>query len=186
MPSVFSHAIAAFAAGKVLSSVKVSPGAISRKLLITGMICAAIPDLDAIGFWNGVSYESLWGHRGITHSFFFAFILASVVMQVMFSSEKCGSKPYFFKWFYLFIATTSHPLLDAMTNGGLGVALFAPFDNRRYFFPFRPIHVSPISITRFFSGRGLAVFKSEFLWIWVPSLLAVVVMKLIKGNKSMV
>jgi len=32
---------------------------------------------------------------------------------------------------YLFLATASHGVLDAMTNGGLGVAFFSPFDNRR-------------------------------------------------------
>ena len=75
---------------------------------------------------------------------------------------------------YLFIATASHGLLDAMTDGGLGVAFFSPLDNSRYFLPWRPIRVSPIGITPFFTARGLAVLKSEFVWIWIPAgLLAV-------------
>ena len=56
-----------------------------------------------------------------------------------------------------------------MTNGGLGVAFFSPFDNTRYFFPWRPILVSPISLTRFFSERGVAVMQSELIWIWIPA-----------------
>jgi inner membrane protein len=56
-----------------------------------------------------------------------------------------------------------------LTDGGLGVALFAPFDNTRIFFPWRPVEVSPIG-TGFFSQRGLAVVESEALWIWLPSL----------------
>jgi len=40
-----------------------------------------------------------------------------------------------------------------MTKGGLGVAFFSPFDNSRYFLPWRPIRVSPIAIHRFFSAR---------------------------------
>src|SRR5215831_7502105 len=44
---------------------------------------------------------------------------------------------------YLFLATASHGVLDAMTNGGLGVAFFSPFDTTRYFLPWRPIRVSP-------------------------------------------
>jgi inner membrane protein len=60
-----------------------------------------------------------------------------------------------------------------MTDGGLGIAFFAPFDNERYFFPWRPIAVSPISVTAFFSERGLAVIRSEILWIWIPCLLLV-------------
>jgi inner membrane protein len=55
-----------------------------------------------------------------------------------------------------------------MTDGGLGVAFFSPFDNHRYFLPWRPIHVSPIGFERFFTTRGLVVFESEFLWIWLP------------------
>jgi inner membrane protein len=58
-----------------------------------------------------------------------------------------------------------------MTNGGLGIAFFSPFDNRRYFLPWRPILVSPRAITRFFSPRGYAVFRSELLWIWIPAIL---------------
>jgi hypothetical protein len=38
----------------------------------------------------------------------------------------------------VFLATASHGVLDATTNGGLGVAFFSPFDNRRYFLPWRP------------------------------------------------
>ena len=70
---------------------------------------------------------------------------------------------------YFFLATASHGLLDAMTDGGLGVTCFAPFDNRRYFLPWTPIRVSPIGIERFFTARGLAVIQTELLWIWLPA-----------------
>jgi inner membrane protein len=56
-----------------------------------------------------------------------------------------------------------------LTNGGLGVAFFAPFDVTRYFFPVTPIAVSPIGIDAFFSARGLRVMANEALWIWLPS-----------------
>ena len=78
-------------------------------------------------------------------------------------------------WLYLFLATASHGFLDAMTDGGLGVAFFSPFDNTRYFFTWTPIRVSPIGISRFFSARGLAVVKSELLWVWVPALALIAV-----------
>jgi inner membrane protein len=58
-----------------------------------------------------------------------------------------------------------------MTDGGLGVAFFSPFNTARYFLPWTPIRVSPIGLTRFFSYRGLAVIQSELLWIWLPSAL---------------
>ena len=56
-----------------------------------------------------------------------------------------------------------------MTTGGLGVAFFAPFDDTRYFFPWRPIPVSPIGVRRFFGERGLAVLAGELLWVWLPA-----------------
>jgi inner membrane protein len=71
----------------------------------------------------------------------------------------------------VFLATVSHPLLDMCTNGGLGVALYWPYSNERVFFDFRPIAVSPIGVSRFFTERGFAVMKSEFLWVWLPSII---------------
>jgi inner membrane protein len=56
-----------------------------------------------------------------------------------------------------------------MTDGGLGVAFFAPFSDVRYFFPWRPIVVSPIGVGEFFGPRGLRVMWSELGWVWVPS-----------------
>jgi inner membrane protein len=60
-------------------------------------------------------------------------------------------------------------MLDSLTDGGLGVAAFAPFDDARYFAPWRPIRVSPIGAA-FFSARGLAVLASEVVWVWLPAL----------------
>src|SRR5690349_19969775 len=70
---------------------------------------------------------------------------------------------------YVFLVTASYGVLDAMTNGGLGVAFFSPFNNRRYFLPWRPIVVSPLTASRFFIAQGLAVLQNELLWIWAPS-----------------
>ena len=68
-----------------------------------------------------------------------------------------------------FAATASHALLDMLTDGGLGVALFAPVSNARLFFPWRPVTVSPIG-AGFFSAQGAAVLLSEFVWVWLPVL----------------
>jgi inner membrane protein len=71
---------------------------------------------------------------------------------------------------YFFVATTSHGILDAMTTGGGGIAFFAPFWNERYFFPWRPILVSPMSVRRFFTERGARVIASEIQYVWIPAL----------------
>jgi inner membrane protein len=60
-----------------------------------------------------------------------------------------------------------HSQLDALTNGGGGIAFFSPFDDRRYFFPWRPIQVSPIGLA-VFSRWGLRALLTEVLWIWLP------------------
>jgi inner membrane protein len=69
----------------------------------------------------------------------------------------------------------SHGIIDAFTDGGLGVALFSPFDNERYFFPYQPIEVSTLSVERFFNGQGVGVLVSELKWIWLPSMMVFVV-----------
>jgi inner membrane protein len=162
MPSAFSHAVAALGIGAVFFGRDVP-----ARVLGLGALCAAIPDADVIGFRYGVRYGDLLGHRGLTHSFLFAAVLATLVLPL---ARTQGGPRLTKLWAYLFLATASHGLLDAMTDGGLGVAFFAPFKDARYFFPFRPIVVSPIGVGRFFSGRGMAVLKSEFLWVWLPSL----------------
>ena len=164
MASILSHAVAS--AG-IKSIFRLSGS--SKRLFLLCAICAVIPDADAIGFWLGVPYESTFGHRGFTHSFFFAFIFSLLVVVIFYRQEKVFSKQWFLYLLCFFIAGSSHPMLDAMTTGGLGVAFFSPFSNERYFFPFRPIKVSPIGISAFFSSWGLAVLKSEFIFVWLPS-----------------
>jgi inner membrane protein len=143
-----------------------------------------LPDVDAIGFRFGIPYGDFWGHRGFTHSLLFAALLAEAVtlLVAVRAAPGIGRLSLFA---YLFLATASHGVLDAMTNGGLGVAFFSPFDNRRYFLPWRPIRVSPIAPTRFFTPRGFAILQSEFLWIWLPALLfAALVLTVRRASKS--
>jgi len=135
-----------------------------------GAFCSVISDLDVIGFRFGIRYGDFWGHRGFTHSLLFAALVASAVMLVGFRRVRPGLGR-FPMWMYFFLATTRHGLLDAVTDGGLGVAFFAPFDNHHYFLPWTPIRVSPIGVGRFFSERGFAVLQSELLWIWLPAAL---------------
>ena len=74
-----------------------------------------------------------------------------------------------------------HPLLDAMTSGGLGVALLWPWNDQRFFAPWRPILVSPFA-NGFFSARGLSTLLSELCWVWLPLLGGTVLWRLIQGK----
>ncbi len=140
--------------------------AASPALLLAGVACSIIPDLDVIGFRFGIRYNHLLGHRGLTHSIIFAAALAALAAFTLLRN-RAGAP--LLPFLYLFLSTLSHALLDMLTNGGLGVALFAPFSSDRYFFPWRPIEVSPIGIGRFFSEWGVRVLISELRWVWAPS-----------------
>ena len=178
MPSTISHAITALSIGTCFYRPQ-----IPRRVWFVGALCAALPDADVVGFKFGIHYSDFWGHRGFTHSLLFAAIVSSVATIVLLRDEQLGLRrlPLFM---FLFLATASHGVLDAMTNGGLGVAFLSPFNNGRYFFPWRPVHVSPISVKRFFSGGGYAVLQSELLWIWAPALIFATVMLILKREKS--
>jgi inner membrane protein len=129
------------------------------------IVCSALPDVDVIGFGFGVRYGDVWGHRGMTHSILFALAIGLAAGFFFGGSwaARVGQSLLFFA------ITISHGLLDAMTNGGLGIAFFSPFDPTRYFFSWRPILVSPIGVG-FFSERGAAVLQSELLWVWPAAL----------------
>lgn len=165
MASAFSHAVAALGIGACFYR-----SGTPKRVWVIGAFCAVIPDIDVLGFRFGIPYGDFWGHRGFTHSLFFAALLASAAPLIGFRQGASGLGKLAI-WTFFFLATASHGFLDAMTDGGLGIAFFAPFDNHRYFLPLRPIHVSPIGIGRFFTGRSLAVLQSELLWIWLPAAL---------------
>jgi inner membrane protein len=76
------------------------------------------------------------------------------------------------------LVLASHGLLDTMTDGGLGAALFWPFTLTRYFAPWRPIPVAPIGLD-FFSPYGaivslteLVLFAPLFVWALRPRAMA--------------
>jgi inner membrane protein len=178
MPSIFSHAVVAVALGTGYPA----PPPSSRVWLLS-IACSILPDIDVVGHAVGIPYRSVWGHRGITHSFAFAAVLALAVVSLAFLQAEPLSSPWWSLVIYFFAVTASHPILDAMTNGGLGVAFFAPFENSRYFLPWRPIEVSPIDVRAFFTSRGLAVLQSEFVWLWIPSVMWIAAAWLIQRGR---
>ena len=163
MPTVISHAVV----GASLSVL--APNDIPRwRLAIVLATLPILPDLDVIGFSLGIDYGHPFGHRGFTHSLLFAFLLAAILPSLIFRSIPLLSRSWFLLVSLLFTATASHGVLDAFTDAGLGVGFFIPFDNDRYFFPWRPIDTSPLSISAFFNGPALRILWSELVWIGTP------------------
>jgi len=169
MPTIFAHAVSAVA---LASHYKRSER--PTRLWVLAIVCAILPDVDVIGLkYGNIQYGDLFGHRGFSHSLLFAFIVSLFVVLSAFRSIPRFSRQWFYLILFFFLVTASHGFLDAFTSGGLGVAFFSPFDTTRYFFPWTPVDVSPINPRLFVSLRGLKVLASEFLWIWIPSILLI-------------
>jgi len=163
MATAFTHPVIALGLFPWFKSIRNS-----YSILLTGMVLTALPDLDVIGYRYGIPYDHLLGHRGLTHSIFFAAVFSALPTLYFSLRHKISFFPI---WIFLFLSMASHGFIDAMTNGGLGIAFLSPFSNERYFLPFQPIEVSTLSIKRFFQGQGIAVMKSELLYIWPPAIL---------------
>lgn len=159
MPTLFTHA-----AVPLMLGVAAGPRRVSGRLLAAGGIAAMLADTDVIAFRLGIPYASAFGHRGALHSVAFALMLG---LLAALGHQQLHSSPWRSLGF-VGLAALSHPLLDACTDGGLGVALWWPFSDQRWFAPFRPIAVSPIG-RRFFSTQGWTVMTSELLWVWLPT-----------------
>jgi len=156
-----------FIAASVLSTV--APQALPRlRLILVLGTLAIIPDIDVLGFRYGVSYGDALGHRGFTHSLLFAAIAAAVTPFVAFTRVKVLSRTWWLLVGLAFAATISHGFLDAFTDAGLGVGFFIPFDDTRYFAPWRPLATSPLSISAFINGPALRILKNELVWVGHP------------------
>ncbi|MCU0848004.1 MAG: metal-dependent hydrolase [Spirochaetes bacterium] len=137
---------------------------------------SVLPDIDAVAFRLGIPYGDPMGHRGFAHSIVFALLIA-VAAALVIDRGFAGWKRFAASASVFFTAVMMHGVLDAMTSGGLGVGFFIPFSMERYFLPWRPIPVSPISIRDFISGadggglldsRGLYILGSEASTVIIP------------------
>jgi len=162
VPTVFSHAAAPLALGLALGR-----DIVPRRLLVAGVVAAALPDLDVVAFQLGVPYGAGLGHRGFSHSL----LVAALVGLAGALGHRTLGAGFTRAFLFLFVSTASHGVLDTFTNGGLGVAFLWPWSGERYWAPdaLRVVAASPISVGRFLSARGLVVLGSELRWIWPPA-----------------
>jgi inner membrane protein len=177
MPSIMSHAMVPLAMGLAMGRTR-----IAIPVILTGMMLSMLPDADVISFKLGIAYADQFGHRGASHSLAVAALFAAIA-TLLFKPARLG-----LTFLFLFVSAASHGLLDTLTNGGLGAALFWPLNDARFHAPITPIRVSPIGLSNFLSARGLAVLASEARWIWLPcaalSLLAIGTRRGISRHKS--
>lgn len=161
MATIITHPLIPVVAAYLIGRDK-----IPTKLLVAAGIAAIIPDADVIAFKFGITYGDPFGHRGFTHSISFALLLGLIASfcSDYFKSSKLVA------FLMIFIGACSHGVLDALTDGGQGVAFFWPLTSERYFFPVRPIEVSPIGVRNFLTPRGATVLLSELWLIWLPAI----------------
>ena len=164
MPSCISHAVVGACAGAAVSN-----GTAPRRLMLYSVIAAVLPDVDVVFFAFNLPRDSLFSHRGICHSILFAALAGLLLAWLFWRRERISSGA---KWFfsgYFFVVVLLHGVLDACTNGGEGVAFFAPFFNQRMFFHFTPIEVSPVNPLVFLHGPGAEILANELVWVWMPA-----------------
>lgn len=159
MPTLLSHPAVPLALGFALGSRVIKP-----RLLVVGIVFSILPDLDVLMLRLGFPYGDGFGHRGFSHSLSFALVLALLTAGF---SHRLQTR-FLWAFLFLFVTTASHGLLDCLTDGGHGIALWWPFSDERFFAPFQPIAVAPLGLGRFFSMRGVEVLTSELLWVWLP------------------
>jgi inner membrane protein len=169
MPTNVTHAVPAIAVG-----FGVGRNVLPIKLILTGAVIASIPDLDIIGTrFFGVPWDSVYGHRGFTHSISFALVTALIFTK--FFNQKDFKKVFLFLSFCML----SHGFLDLCNEGGLGVAMLWPLTDFRYQGFVHPImNVNTSFRGLYLTSQGLPVFISEFLWVWLPFFFVFLFLKL--------
>ena len=103
MASAFSHAFVAVAMGTAYARESMP-----WKFWALSVLCAVLPDADVISFAWGVRYESMWGHRGLSHSLCFAFLLSLGVLGLVWRDGAPGSPQWWAAVLYFFVVTASH------------------------------------------------------------------------------
>ncbi len=186
MATVITHALVAGAISVFSPQKFTSHGSTIIKvprlrLIFCLILLAVIPDLDSIGFRYGIPYSDVFGHRGFTHSLLFSVVTAFCFGLIIFRSMGVGTKIWWYIVFLLSVAGISHGILDAFTDAGLGVGFLIPMDNDRYFFPWRPLETSPVSISAFFNGPAKKILLNEMLWVWLPVFMIIVLVGIFRA-----
>lgn len=149
MPAVL-HAAVGVAAARAAARVR------TGRLMLVLALLSTLPDLDVIAFAFGIPYHAPFGHRGALHS-----IPVALVIGALCSLDAHAWRMS--RWRMFAVVSTvvaSHGVLDAFTDGGLGIALGWPLTDHRFFSSWRPIPVAPIG-TGIFSRYGYHVLLTE-------------------------
>ncbi len=157
MPTPISHAAVGFAI-----AAWTQPRMPTRRVGIVAAACAALPDIDAIGWPLHIPNTSLFGHRAITHSLTFALVVAVAATLICFRGSQ-WTQVRGRMAIVLGLALVSHACLDALSTYSVGVEFFAPFSQQRFRFPWTPLGAP--------GGSVLGQLAQEAIFILLPAVL---------------
>jgi inner membrane protein len=114
---------------------------LGRKALVYGGLAGTLPDLDTLVLMPFDGWAGWRHHRGVSHSLFFAPVVAPVLGWLAWKRENrlrpfepAGGHDALGAWIALFFfAIFTHPLLDFFTI--YGTQLLAPFSDARFAVP---------------------------------------------------
>ncbi|MEM8893930.1 MAG: metal-dependent hydrolase [Bacteroidota bacterium] len=117
--------------------------------MLWGAVGGTIPDLDVIFNLTHSEVEALFLHRGFSHSFLFAFLVAPVLGYLI-SRLHYDSDTKWTGWGWLFFwSIITHPMLDIFTNYGTGI--WIPFSENRValntIFVADPLYTTPLLLS---------------------------------------
>ena len=116
MASALTHIFTAAALGKTYTQEKMPV-----RFWALLVLCSLVPDIDIIGYYYGIGYGDVFGHRGFTHSLLFAMLLSAGVVVLCYRTISALSKKWWSLLGFFFAVTLSHGVLDALTDKGYGV-----------------------------------------------------------------
>lgn len=165
MPSI-GHVAVGLAAGRAAKP----DGRYSLRWLLWFVAISCAADLDFVFVALGAPYNSLWGHRGVSHSLGVAVLAGLLTAWV---ARRWGLSA---GWGGLagFLAYGSHVVLDSLNVGSVGVPWFWPLTPRYYTLPWHPIP-SVETARDFLTPAGIPVLAAEtllFAPFWLYALLA--------------
>ncbi|PVZ86646.1 metal-dependent hydrolase [Serratia sp. S1B] len=171
MPTIITHTAVPLCLGLGLGQKVIPP-----RLLLAGIAFSMLPDADVVAFKFGVAYGNTFGHRGFTHSLLFAVLMPTLALLFYRWFKVAPIKT----WLFLFISLLSHSLLDSVTTGGKGVGWLWPWSSERFFAPWQVIRVAPFDLHKYLTPTGHAVIVSELHWVWLPGVIIMTAMIIVR------
>jgi inner membrane protein len=167
--SLFAHAALPLLASRALAL----PKSHERRALLAGVLCGCLPDLDVVTYALEIRANEPLGHRGLFHSLLASIVLAAVATWFVGRGLDRRGPEHRRVFFFLLFSAASHGVLDALTQGEVGVALFAPFSPVRVASPWKLLPACPVGLTEYLGYFGLLTLANEVLYAAAPVALAV-------------